>query len=191
MALDERKSLEQLEKYPKLVRFRSCFTDPAEPNTAYEYLYTIREEIEPCVYAYLLRKLLMMNTKDVDKSLRLSLLAATTRDELMLQSEIDEFDLLPDCLELYRGTVFKEREPGLSWSLKKYVAEELYRGKLFKAEIPKDAVLAYFNEQSEAEVIACVPKKLAIVVEEDEYYCVDVSRYVLQEINKLSSKDDK
>lgn len=185
MALNDKESRRQLEKYPELMHFPICFDDPSELKKSYEFLYERRNSIEQPVYAYLLRKLLLMNTKGAEKTLRLALLNATSRDAIMHQNELDDFDSLPNQIELYRGTDYREVETGLSWSLNRYVAEGFNRGKLLRAELNKDNVLAYFEGENEAEVIADIPKKAVQIVELNENYCASPELLVQQEIERF------
>lgn len=185
MALNDVESRQQLDKHPELAHFPIFVADPSEPKKSYEYLYGICDSIEQPLYAYLLRKLLQMNTKGVEKRLRLALLNATTRDAIMYQNELDDFESLPERIEIYRGTVCGETEPGLSWSLNRRIAEELDRGQLLRANLNKDLVLAYFGDGIEAEVIADIPKSAVQLLRYDENCLTSSELRVQQEIERF------
>ncbi len=85
----------------------------------------------------------------------------------MNESELEVFDALPDTVTIYRGAV-PERWRGFSWSLERPVAERFSKrtsGYVFTADVPRAALIAYYDERSEAEVLVeldALPKKAKI-----------------------------
>lgn len=178
MALDKSYCRELLEKQPELKGILKIKTSDLTDN--YRRLYNMRKTIQAPLLAFCLRELLQMSTEGVSVSMRLALFEQISREDIMLQEEIDEFSALGDLIEVYRGTVYEERDPGLSWSLKRRVAESFFKGKLLKATIAKDSILAYIGGDYEYEVIARVPYDAVEVLEEDNRYfddwCVEVQK---------------
>lgn len=73
----------------------------------------------------------------------------------MNESELEVFDALPDTVTIYRGAA-PERWRGFSWSLKRPIAEFFSKrssGYVFTADVPRAALIAYYDERSEAEVL--------------------------------------
>lgn len=85
----------------------------------------------------------------------------------MNESELEVFDALPDTVTIYRGAA-PERWRGFSWSLERSVAgffSKRTSGYVFTADVPRAAILAYYDERSEAEVLVeldALPKKAKI-----------------------------
>ena len=89
------------------------------------------------------------------------------REELMTQKEKETLKSLPAIVTIYRGMTIKEMNTGsygVSWSLKKDIAKfftTYFRNCDVKNEpkvikeltIPKEKIIAYFNERDEEEVI--------------------------------------
>lgn len=171
MALDKTYCRELLEKQQELKDILKVKTSDLTDN--YRMLYDMRKTIQAPLFAFCLRELLQMSTEGVSVSMRLALFEQISREDIMLQEEIDEYNALSDLIEVYRGTVYEECEPGLSWSLKRYIAESFFKGKLLKATIAKDSILAYIGGDYEYEVIARVPYDAVEVLEEDSCYFDD------------------
>lgn len=186
MPLDLSYCMELMRKQPKLSNFRIWPADPSNPRANFERLYNSRGEIEPQLFAYCLRELLKMNAKDVPVDLRVALLKEVDHDDLMLQEELDTLSTLGDSIEVFRGASYDELEFGLSWSLEERVAEDFCKGKLLRALIPKESVLAYFNDQDEDEIIAQVPSDEVEVLEEDPDWSVPFEVKLQKEIDELA-----
>ena len=61
--------------------------------------------------------------------------------------ELDAIAGFDDYISVYRGTTQQEDTPGISWTTRKSVAEDypFNRGRVFRAVIPKSAILLYDN----------------------------------------------
>lgn len=84
-------------------------------------------------------------------------------DDIMFQDELDAIETFDSEITIYRGTSPDEDKPGLSWALRKSVAdsEPFYKGRLFKATNPKENILVYLSHQEdETEIIANVTSGL-------------------------------
>ncbi len=168
MSLDDRKWYEQEINYPEV---RNCIgksTCMSNALPSYEYLFKLKESIPKELYAYYYRKLLQFNTANVSVELRLKMFTGVDRNDIMYQQEIDAICSLGDSVIGYRGTSKAEKQPGLSWSLKRYIAEssDFYNGRLFIARIPTSSILLYLMKQEdEEEVVAYVTSDYII---EDE-----------------------
>lgn len=61
---------------------------------------------------------------------------------------------------IYRGTGKSEQTPRLSWSLNAAIAH----GRIYKATIPKDTVIAYFCEDTnEEEILVSLKESYEII----------------------------
>ena len=70
----------------------------------------------------------------------------------------DELSKLPDVVTIYRGQVDKPYYKALSWTTSIYTAKWFAtrfnkKGRLFKADIKKEDILAMFNERGESELV--------------------------------------
>jgi hypothetical protein len=78
--------------------------------------------------------------------------------------ELSVFDSLPDTVTAYRGA----QEPakrGMSWSLDIKMAEFFAKrthGSVWRVEVPRSAVLAYFADRAEAELVIQVPESVKV-----------------------------
>ena len=86
--------------------------------------------------------------KECDKSL------------IMTEEELKVIEDLPDIVEVYRGITDynKKYVKALSWTLSKKTAEWFAdrfssKGIIYKALIPKEHILAYFNGRNEKEIV--------------------------------------
>jgi hypothetical protein len=90
------------------------------------------------------------------------------RDSLMSKKELTALNNLPDKVKIYRGITTDEIDSksfGLSWSLKKEVAEFFafkYRRNydtssslktVIEIEVDKNEIIAYFQDREEEEII--------------------------------------
>ena len=168
MSLDDKKWMEQDVEYPEAGECigKSTRVDNALPS--YEYLYGLKHKIPKELFAYYFRRLLQYNTANVPVELRLKMFESVDRNDIMFQSELDSLRKLGESVTIYRGASSSEISPGLSWSLKKYIAEnsDFYRGRLFVAEIPTSAILLYMShEEDEEEIVAHVTSDYQIIDE--------------------------
>lgn len=84
---------------------------------------------------------------------------------LMTPEEIEVLESLPELVTAYRGQLFRDGDDmisGASWTLSEEVANwyaapvpilGLPMGWVFKTEVPKAAILAFFQERKEHEVV--------------------------------------
>ena len=166
MSLDKKTCIDLLKDYPKADECLRQSKSALDALPSYNYLLELRNEIPKELYSFYLRKLLLFNTANVSVELRLKMLDGVARDDIMFQEELDTLRNFGENVTIYRGTSIDEREPGLSWSIKKYVAEssDFYRGRLFIARIPTSSILCYFSmDTTEEEIIAHVIDNYTIV----------------------------
>lgn len=143
-------------------------TSPMDALPCYEYLESLRSLIPKELYAFNLRALLQFNTKNVSIEMRLRMLDGVSWEDIMYQDELDAINNFESEITIYRGTDSFEDTPGLSWALRKSIAdsEPFNRGKVFKAVIPKENILVYFaHEEDETEIIAYVTSGYTIIEE--------------------------
>ena len=77
---------------------------------------------------------------------------------LMDEGDYKRYLLLPDVLTVYRGVKPKGKVLALSWTLSKKKAEWFANrfksdGTVYRAKIPREHILAYFNCRNEQEVV--------------------------------------
>jgi hypothetical protein len=86
------------------------------------------------------------------------------RDTLIASDDVEAWSHLPDIMKIYRGTVYKGKQPvlqGCSFTLDPHVAEDFARcqtygdqvGAVYEARVRKDDVLFYSNYRRESEII--------------------------------------
>ena len=166
MSLDTKIWLKQLDDYPEVLECIGQSKTPLNALPSYEYLYTLKNKIPKELYARFLRKLLAYNTANVSVEFRLDMLQGVERDDLMYQEELDAIQSFAPKIVIYRGTSKDEEKPGLSWSLRRDVAESsyFYRGRLFIAEIATSSILLYLSKEDiEEEVIVHVTDNYKIL----------------------------
>lgn len=170
MSLDNFKLDEYEDDYNKAADCIGKSKTSTDALPSYEYLYALKSEISDKVYAYYFRTLLQMNTANVSNEFRLKMFEGIDPENIMYQDELDAIKNFEDYITVYRGALKDEKEPGICWSIRKHVAEEMfYRGKLFKACIPKTSILLYLaHEEDEGEIIAQVTSNYEII-KEDQY----------------------
>jgi hypothetical protein len=159
MSLDNKIWLKQLSEYPQVSECIGKSKTPLDALPSYEYLNDIRKEIPKELYAYYLRTLLKMSTRNVSKEMRLNMLNGVLWEDIMFQDELDAINSWNENIIIYRGAESSEQTPGLSWSIHRHIAEhsEFNRGRVFKAVIPKNQILLYLaHEEPEDEIIANV-----------------------------------
>ena len=166
MSLDKKLWLKQLEDYPEVADCVRQSKSPTDAMPSYKYLYALRSDIPTELYAYYLRKLLQFNTANVSVELRLQMFQGVDRNDIMYQEELDAICDFGQNVVVYRGTSKEEVEPGLSWSLRRDIAEssDFYRGRLFIAEIPTSSILLYLSkEEDEEEIVAYVTDNYKVI----------------------------
>ena len=97
--------------------------------------------------------------------MRLKMLEDVDRNDIMFQEELEAIQGFGESITVFRGTSKDEELPGLSWSLKRHIAEssDFYRGRLFKATIPTSKILLYLSqEEDEEEIIAHITSNYEI-----------------------------
>ena len=167
MSLDKEICKRQLQDYPEVddcIR-KSERMDNALPS--YEYLFSLKDRIPKELYACYFRKLLQFNTRNVPIELRLKMFEGVKQTDIMYQDELDAIQSFGDEIILYRGTSKNEKEPGLSWSRRRDIAEGTFsEGRIIIAKVPTSSILLYLaHEEDEGEVIAHVTSNYIV---EDE-----------------------
>ena len=168
MSLDDKLWLKQLDDHPEVADCVRQSKSPTDAMPSYEYLYDLKNNIPEELYAYYLRKLLKFNTANVSVEFRLQMLQGVNRNNLMYQEEIDAICDFGQNVVVYRGTSKEEAEPGLSWSIRRDIAEssDFYRGRLFIAQIPTSSILLYLSkEEDEEEIVAYVTDNYMVIDE--------------------------
>ena len=168
MSINITKIQELSEIYPTARDCRMQAESYKDALPCYKYLEDLRSSIPKELYAFNLRELLKYNTNNVSVEMRLRMLDGVSWEDIMYQDEIDALNNFESEITIYRGTDAFEDTPGLSWALRKSVAdsEPFNRGRVFKAVIPKKNILAYFaHEEDETEIIAHVTSGYTIIEE--------------------------
>lgn len=90
----------------------------------------------------------------------LSYFKKANKEYLMNEDDFKVFESLPNVVTIYRGVTDKNKdnEKALSWTLSKDRADWFAHrfdeaGEVWKTEISKDSIFAYFDEMDEKEVI--------------------------------------
>lgn len=159
MSLDEKIWLRQLKDFPQAHECIRQSQSPLDALPSYKYLFALKSDIPKELYAYYLRKLLQFNTANVSVDFRLKMLENVDPNDLMYQEELEAIRKMGPNVVIYRGAPKSEIKPGLSWTLRKDIAEssDFYRGRLFVAQIPSESILLYLSkEEDEEEIIAYV-----------------------------------
>lgn len=167
MSLDDLELLKYDELYPKV---RECISKSRNPNDvlpSYDYLYKFKNKIPKELYAYYYRQLLQMSTNNVSKEFRLKMFEGVKSEDIMYNDELNKIkNDFEDYIIIYRGTSKDENIPGISWSRRKDVAysSDYYKGRLFRARIPKNSILLYFcHDVDEEEIIVNVISDYEII----------------------------
>lgn len=87
-------------------------------------------------------------------------------EDIMYQDKLDAIEGFEPFITIYRGTDPNEEKLGLSWTLRKSVADSVpfYRGRVLKAIIPKEDILVYFaHEEDKMEIIANATSEYTII----------------------------
>ena len=123
----------------------------------FEKLLSIREKVDKIAYAMYVRMAIQFDTHGVPLETLLLVLDGLSQKDLMSKEELDKLADMPEILTIYRGTDIYEFPPRISWSLLKNKACWFEQGKMYKAEINKQEIFAYFcSNGDEEEVIAHV-----------------------------------
>ena len=166
MSLDKKIWRNQLDDYPEVEDCIRQSKSPTDALPSYEYLYAFKDRIPKELYAYCLRRLLQFNTANVPVDFRLKMLQGVDRNDLMYQEELDAIYKFGQSVIVYRGTSKDEMQPGLSWTLRRDIAEsgDFYKGRLFIAEIPSASILLYLSkEEDEEEIVAHVTDNYTVI----------------------------
>lgn len=138
---------------------RLCETLSASknPTERFNFLISLRNEVDIEAYAMFVRILTQKDTHHVPLEILLKEYDGIKQDLLMSKEEIDKLALLPDKLIIYRGTDLFEYPPRISWSLIESNARMFENGQLYRAVVNKREILAYYSSNSdEEEIIAHV-----------------------------------
>lgn len=160
MNTDE-KFYKKLELYPEIKQTMSIF-DSVE---RLKYLINLRRNgIPDDLYATYLRFCIQTDTWDISLDLLHEAFEGITKEMIMYDSELKEFSELPEIITIYRGTDCNENPPRISWSLFEEKAKWFYNGKMFKADIPKDLILAFFSQNTdEKEVLVFLDSGYSVI----------------------------
>lgn len=96
--------------------------------------------------------------------LLLNLFELADKQTLMNEEELNGLKILPNEVVVYRGVqTERAKVKGMSWTLNKdkaaWFANRWKKGKVYRATIKKNAIIAYFKERSEEEIVVN-PRKL-------------------------------
>ena len=166
MSIDKNLCFKQLENHLEVADCIRQSKSASDALPSYEYLYALKSNIPKELYAYYLRKLLQFNTANVPVEFRLQMLQGVNRSDLMYQEELDAISKFGSHVTIYRGASKDEIQPGLSWTLRRDIAEsgDFYKGRLFIAEIPSASILLYLSkEEDEEEIVAHVTDNYTVI----------------------------
>ena len=160
MNTDE-KFYKKLELYPKVKQTMSI-SDSVE---RLKYLINLRKNgIPDVLYAVYLRFCIQMDIWGVPLDLLHEAFEGITKEMIMYDSELKDFSELPEIITIFRGTDCNEDPPRISWSLLEEKAKWFYNGKMLKAEIPKDLILAFFSQNTdEKEVLVFLESGYSVI----------------------------
>lgn len=160
MNTDE-KFYKKLELYPKVKQTMLIFDSVKQ----LKYLINLRRNgIPDDLYAAYLRFCIQMDTKDISLDLLHEAFEDITKEMIMYDSELKDFSELPEIITIFRGTDCNENPPRISWSLLEEKAKRFYNGKMFKAEIPKNSILALFSQNTdEKEVLVFLDSGYSVI----------------------------
>lgn len=160
MNTDE-KFYKKLELYP-IIKQTILIYDSVE---RLKYLINLRGNgIPDDLYAVYLRMCIQMDTQDIPLNILHEAFEGITKEMIMYDSELEDFFNLPEIITIFRGTDCNEDPPRISWSLLEEKAKWFYNGKMFKAEIPKDSILAFFNQNTdEKEVLVLLESGYSVI----------------------------
>ena len=149
----------KVKDYPELPRLMMLNDMPAK----FKYLVELKENVPADLYAAYARWSYQMSTLDVPLELLYQVFDNVDRNLLMSENEQETFNSLPEYITIYRGTKYDEDIPRLSWSRDKNIAMKYYQGRLFKAIVKKEEIIACFSDDCENEVLAYVPENFEII----------------------------
>lgn len=149
----------KVKDYPELPRLMMLNDMPAK----FKYMVELKENVPADLYAAYARWSYQMSTLDVPLELLYQVFDNVDRNLLMSEKEQETFNSLPEYITIYRGTKYDEGIPRLSWSLEKNIAMNYYQGRLFKAIVKKEEIIACFSDDCENEILAYVPENFEII----------------------------
>jgi len=148
----------KVKDYPELPRLMMLNDMPAK----FKCLVELKENVPADLYAAYARWSYQMSTLDVPLELLYQVFDNVDRNLLMSENEQETFNSLPEYITIYRGSKLSEEKPRLSWSLDENIAMKYYQGRLFKAIVKKEEIIACFSDDCENEVLAYVPENFEI-----------------------------
>ncbi len=156
------------DEYPEVMECTIQSSSMHNALPCYEYLYKFKEKVPKELYAYNLRRLLEFSTFNVSNEFKLKMLDGVDPKDIMYQDELDAIEnKFPDYITIYRGASKEEDTPGMSWSIYKWVAENYYNGRLFKAVVPKENILVYISHNvTDVELVIHVTSNYEIIEED-------------------------
>lgn len=149
-----------LKVHPQLSSVARCYSRKA----AFEWMVNEKENIPTDLYAKYIRQCFQQDTYNVPIQLMEQAFQGIPRKQLMTRKERKLFKNLPEEITIYRGTDKSECTPRLSWSLDASVAQKHTRGRIYKATIPKDIIIAYFCDNTyEEEIVVSLKENYEII----------------------------
>lgn len=150
--------LQELFKNEKNLALKECIMHlMMDPTEGFNYLISLRNDVDLEAYAMYVRILTQTNTQGVPLEILLKAYEGLRQEDLMSKEEIDKLSDMPEELIIYRGTDALEFPPRISWSLLERKARTFENGQMYKAKINKKDILAYYSSNGdEEEIIAHV-----------------------------------
>lgn len=150
--------LQELFKNERNLPLKDCIMRlMMDPTEGFNYLISLRDNVDLEAYAMYVRMLTQTNTHGVPLETLLKAYDGLRQEDLMSEEEIEKLAAMPDELTIYRGTDALEFPPRISWSLLERKARIFENGQMYKAVINKKDILAYYSSNGdEEEIIAHV-----------------------------------
>lgn len=139
---DEELLMREISKNKELKRI---LTPSINIEYNFKALFDYKNKISRKMYGYCVRNLYIVQTHGVATELFHKVFDGLSRTDLMGKDDFKVYNSLPDSILIFRGTDADEKEPRPSWSLDCNVAEKFNHGKMMKANISKERIMAYFD----------------------------------------------
>ena len=150
----------RLKRYPGLTQTQSHF----DRKAIFEEMVKEKDNIPLSLYAYYIRFHIQIDTNNVPLDLMERAVENIPRKYLMSKEELKRYKKLPEKITIYRGTDKTECPPRLSWSLNAATAQRFTRGRIYKATIAKESIIAYFCEDTvEEEILVSLKDNYEII----------------------------
>jgi len=144
----------EIRNYPEIKKYRIPSPE-ASAEESLKGLLKFKGIVSKRTWGHLLENFYKCDTQDISIDVLREAFDGLKREDLMTPEELEEFNKLPECIVIYRGTDWGEKEFRPSWTLDKDCASIFAtNGRLYKAQIKKERVIAYW--MAEKEIIAWV-----------------------------------